>query len=673
MNTFRLHRLTLAVAAALPLIAVAAEPVGAYTLDEIVVTAPRMSQPLTIVTDPKKPQQPVPANDGASYLKNIPGFAVTRKGGTDGDPVLRGLAGSRLNILLDGMDFHGGCGMRMDPPTAYVFPETYDQVTVIKGPQTVAYGNGNSAGVVLFDRDRNAVEPGNRVSGSVMGGSWGRADVMVHGKSVTDKASFEATLTHAESGDYADGAGVKVHSAYERQSVSVQAGYRPDSNVYAGIDYTVSKAEAAYADRGMDGVKFDRDSVGLTLERRNVSPLLGKVSARVYHTYIDHVMDNYSFRPLVDGIDGGTEITDADKAVSNPDRDTSGARVSADLNVAAQTTLKLGADWRDDAHTLRTTTNYLNLARVKDYASTMTGVFGELTHTLANDRRVIAGLRHDAWDAERFIPGVSAATATQNLMAGFARYEQDLTGQPATVFVGMGHNERPMDYWEAVNKIGLSATSNLNPEKTDQLDAGLLWKTDTIKGSLSAYYAKVGDYILTRTNGTAWCANLNGCAENVDATRYGAEADLAYKLNNQMTVRGSLAYVHADNDTHNTALAQTPPLEGRVGLDYKAGAWSYGGVVRAVARQDRVHVGYGTIVGQDQGVTAGFATLALNASYKPNKKTLVSVGVDNVFDKTYFEHISRADAAVTGYTTDTTTRLNEPGRFLWLKATLATD
>jgi iron complex outermembrane recepter protein len=673
MNTFRLHRLTLAVAAALPLIAVAAEPVGAYTLDEIVVTAPRMSQPLTIVTDPKKPQQPVPANDGASYLKNIPGFAVTRKGGTDGDPVLRGLAGSRLNILLDGMDFHGGCGMRMDPPTAYVFPETYDQVTVIKGPQTVAYGNGNSAGVVLFDRDRNAVEPGNRVSGSVMGGSWGRADVMVHGKSVTDKASFEATLTHAESGDYADGAGVKVHSAYERQSVSVQAGYRPDSNVYAGIDYTVSKAEAAYADRGMDGVKFDRDSVGLTLERRNVSPLLGKVSARVYHTYIDHVMDNYSFRPLVDGIDGGTEITDADKAVSNPDRDTSGARVSADLNVAAQTTLKLGADWRDDAHTLRTTTNYLNLARDKDYASTMTGVFGELTHTLANDRRVIAGLRHDAWDAERFIAGVSAATATQNLMAGFARYEQDLTGQPATVFVGMGHNERPMDYWEAVNKIGLSATSNLNPEKTDQLDAGLLWKTDTIKGSLSAYYAKVGDYILTRTNGTAWCANLNGCAENVDATRYGAEADLAYKLNNQMTVRGSLAYVHADNDTHNTALAQTPPLEGRVGLDYKAGAWSYGGVVRAVASQDRVHVGYGTIVGQDQGATAGFATLALNASYKPNKKSLVSVGVDNVFDKTYFEHISRADAAVTGYTTDTTTRLNEPGRFLWLKATLATD
>lgn len=72
------------------------------SLDEVVVTAPQSTQPLTVKTDPKKPRQPVPAHDGADYLKTIPGFSVIRKGGTDGDPVLRGMAGSRLNILLDG-------------------------------------------------------------------------------------------------------------------------------------------------------------------------------------------------------------------------------------------------------------------------------------------------------------------------------------------------------------------------------------------------------------------------------------------------------------------------------------------------------------------------------------------------------------------------------------------
>lgn len=68
-------------------------------LDEIVVTASKMQEPLKVETNPKAPRQPIPAHDGADYLKTIPGFSVIRKGGTDGDPMLRGMGGSRLNIL----------------------------------------------------------------------------------------------------------------------------------------------------------------------------------------------------------------------------------------------------------------------------------------------------------------------------------------------------------------------------------------------------------------------------------------------------------------------------------------------------------------------------------------------------------------------------------------------
>lgn len=113
---------------------------AATQLEPMVVTAPPMSGVLTVTTDPKAPRQPIPAHDGADLLKNIPGFSVIRKGGTDGDPVFRGMAASRLGVLLDGEMILGGCGMRMDPPTAYVFPEAYDEVTVLKGPQTVKYG-----------------------------------------------------------------------------------------------------------------------------------------------------------------------------------------------------------------------------------------------------------------------------------------------------------------------------------------------------------------------------------------------------------------------------------------------------------------------------------------------------------------------------------------------------
>ena len=74
----------------------------AATLGQVVVTAPAMDAPLTVTTDPRAPRQPVPAHDGADYLKNIPGFSVIRKGGTDGDPVFRGMAASRRPKLSRG-------------------------------------------------------------------------------------------------------------------------------------------------------------------------------------------------------------------------------------------------------------------------------------------------------------------------------------------------------------------------------------------------------------------------------------------------------------------------------------------------------------------------------------------------------------------------------------------
>src|SRR3990167_1758184 len=71
-------------------------------LPPLVVTWVVQSSPVTVVTDPKQPRQPVPAADGADYLKTIPGFNAIRSGGTNGDPLFRGLFGSRLKILSVG-------------------------------------------------------------------------------------------------------------------------------------------------------------------------------------------------------------------------------------------------------------------------------------------------------------------------------------------------------------------------------------------------------------------------------------------------------------------------------------------------------------------------------------------------------------------------------------------
>ena len=56
---------------------------------------------------------------------------------------------------------------------------------------------------------------------------------------------------------------------------------------------------------------------------------------------------------------------------------------------------------------------------------------------------------------------------------------------------------------------------------------------------------------------------------------------------------------------------------------------------------------------------------SLHAGYQASDTLLVTAGVDNLFDVTYAEHISRSGANIAGY--EQTERVNEPGRTLWLK------
>ncbi|HET7832474.1 MAG TPA: TonB-dependent copper receptor [Gallionella sp.] len=686
----KLKRITLCVALACAPAANAAEE----TLPEVVVTAPAMEQPLVVTTDPRKPRQPIPAHDGADYLKTIPGFNVIRKGGTDGDPVFRGMAGSRLNILLDGQTILGGCGGRMDPPTAYVFPSAYDKITVLKGPQTVLYGPGNSAGTVLFERSfKRADQAVTNVEGALTLGSFGRNDEMLEVRTGTTQAYARGTATRSDANDYRDGNGTAVHSAYRRWSANGVMGFTPNESTRVEFSVAQSDGKAAYADRSVDGSKFARDNVGLKMDWNNIGhALLARVEAQIFRNYIDHVMDTYSMRT------GGTAPSNM-MSTMNPDRTTTGGRVIGTMNVSDTTQLKLGLDAQTNVHTGRTGAApgfmgaYDLKARVEDANFQNQGLFGEMTHAYAEESRVVGGLRVDWWRAQDKRATVDMmgmiANPTQNqtrsdtLTSGFVRYEKDVMGNAGTVYAGLGHTERFPDYWELISKETATTRSSFNtkPEKTSQLDAGMTYKAGAVSASLSGFYNKVRDYILVEqgcknmmgmltglTNVCGAGLTLTSMTRNINATTWGGEATAAWQFAPQWKLDGALAYVRGTNDTDRTALAQLSPLEGRIGTTYDNGIWTVGSLVRLVAAQNRFVANQGNIVGTDISRTGGFGVLSLNGAYRINKNAQVSAGVDNLLDKTYAEHISRAGAMVAGFAQ--TTRVNETGRNLWVKANL---
>ncbi|RQQ52872.1 TonB-dependent copper receptor [Burkholderia stagnalis] len=655
----------------------AAAPAGvAEMLPPVEVVASPLTTPLVVVTDPKKPRQPLPASDGADYLKTIPGFTSIRSGGTNGDPVLRGMFGSRLNILANGMPTLGACPGRMDAPTSYIAPESYDKVTVVKGPQTVLYGPGASAGTVLFERVTPRFDkPGMRFDGSVVGGSFGRNDQNLDVTAGTPDVYGRVTANHAHSDDYKDGNGRTVPSQWDKWNADAALGWTPDDHTRVELTAGGGDGYARYAGRGMDGAHFRRETFGLSFDKRHIGDVLERIEARVYYNEADHVMDNYTLRQP----DPTSSMPM--RMASEVRRRTFGARAAATFRFGSDFKLVTGVDAQSNRLDSRGAMGRQNYGdQPWDAQATMwnAGAFGELTWYASDASRVIGGARVDYASARDKRPTTGGMMSKPNptfddtrsrvLPSGFVRYERDLAALPVTWYAGIGHTERYPDYWELFSaKRGpdgaVNAFSAVQPEKTTQLDIGAQYCGDKLDAWVSGYAGYVQDYILF--NYAAGKMGMTTQSTNVNAQIMGGEAGLAWRPVAPLRVETSLAYAWGRNATSGDPLPQMPPLEARFGLEYTRGAWSAGGLWRVVAPQHRYALNQGNVVGKDFGSSAGFGVLSLHAQYNVSKTVQVSVGVDNVLDKAYTEHLNLAGNAGFGY--PARTPVNEPGRTAWVR------
>jgi iron complex outermembrane receptor protein len=574
-------------------------------LSEVVITASRMRDPLRIEAAARAPRQPLPAHDGADYLKTVPGFAVIRKGGADGDPVFRGMAASRVGVQVDGEQALGGCGMRMDPPTAYVFPEAYDRIVIIKGPQTVRQGPGVSAASVSFERDPETwLDGGWRGRGSLLAAAFGRRDAVADLRAGNARFNGELTGTFAESDDYADGAGSVVHSSYRRWSINGVFGWTPNDDTRIELTGIASDGEAAYADRGMDGVAFARDNIGLRFERRAVAPWLDRLEAQAFFNHVDHVMDNFTLRdflptPMMPG-----------RSVSNPDHETTGIRIEGALRFGASVTGSVGVERLANVHRLRSTMNeamrpYRSLPMTEDARFRSDSVYGEATWAASSSSRWVGGARFDRWfarDARRSLnigmmtlPNPTAgAERDTTLTSGFLRHERDLSGRRWTAYAGTGYVERFPDYWELV-AAGRESTGTLSafrtrPERTLQADVGLVHRGERVEWSMSLFANRIDDFILIQS-GYAKGMRSASVVRNVDARSWGGELDAKLDLGSGWHLTGTVAHTYGENRSDALPLAQIAPLEGRVGVEYQREAWGGGALLRLVDAQDRFAVG----------------------------------------------------------------------------------
>jgi iron complex outermembrane receptor protein len=607
-----------------------------YTLDTLLVTAIKPSSSLVWVTNPKLPRQPVPASDGADYLKTIPGFSAIRNGGTNGDPVLRGMFGSRLNVHSNDGIMIGACPSRMDNSLSYIAPETYDRLTIIKGPQTVQWGPGASAGTVRFERDTPHFEQATlQGQASALVGSHNRNDQVLDLTAGNTLGYIRATGNRSEADDYEDGDGATVASRWRKWNSDVAVGWTPDADTVLEVSAGTGDALARYAARSMDGSQFRRTSYGARFEKTNLPGAWQSVKASVYYNNADHVMDNYSLRtPKMMAM------------VSNLDRRTTGGRMAVDWRWS-DVLVVAGIDAQDSRHRHRggnVRGGHLGKPWTEDARMRNLGAFSELTLGADTASRWISGLRIDRAEAEdkRATSISRGQTRKEDLGSGFLRYEHDM-GADLTWYAGIGRSSRMPDYWELfvsdpTSGVG-SAFSSIDPERTTQLDIGMQYRGARIDAWVSAYAGYIEDYILFNYTTNAQNSTTKRVG-NIDAGIAGSEAGVEWRPADGWKLGGTLAYAWGENRSDGGALPQMPPLESKFSVDWQGQRWSAGALLRAVSQQSRVAAGMGNVVGRDLGPSAGFATLALSAGYRFADSLRATAGIDNVFDRTYSEHLN---------------------------------
>jgi iron complex outermembrane receptor protein len=208
----------------------------------------------------------------------------------------------------------------------------------------------------------------------------------------------------------------------------------------------------------------------------------------------------------------------------------------------------------------------------------------------------------------------------------------------------------------------------LPKERLLQFDVNATDDYEQFRGRAGFFYGWLFDYVTYEANeiDDPSGARLLRAISTGQAALTGFEAYGEYDWLPWLTPFGSVRYVHGQDLVIDQPLPQISPLESTVGLrleDLEASRpWGLEGGARMVARQTRfasVRAMYtgGAVIPVEEP-TPGFSTFYVRGYYRPRPGLNLIGGVENLFDRTYIEHLDLRLPAGQGFEA---TRVLAPG------------
>jgi hemoglobin/transferrin/lactoferrin receptor protein len=546
-------------------------------------------------------------------LQLLPGVDNSKDSPWEQRPVLRGLSGQRVLVLMDGSPMNSARGN--GPHPSLVDAGQVDRVEVVRGPSSVAYGSDALGGAInIITRQAPFADGGMSLAGSAtLGGSSvdrqrnGYLELMPRfgkfaaflssgGRRAEDFESPKGKVPNSGFTDY----NALFNLRYDfSDRLALKGGYQ----VYRGNDIGIPGLSFVMPGASQDFAfsYYDRDAAHLTLERAYRSSWLESAKVKTYYQresrnfFSDQVVANAMYPSF--GIFGGPSVTSSDHVVTDQDRifdlDTYGAqiqatsprmrwaRVSAGLDAARDQTNGDNVRRRTFHYVSSTGTDSSAATSVRTTASVPDGAFDNLAGfaqsewylhpqwTLSTGARLThyryrtkAGLSAPASGAPGSQPfNFDPKSLDKDALSGSAGLvyapmpDLHLTANVANGF--RQPNAQDL-YFEGPASVGyVMGNPDLAPERSVSYDLGLRWGPGNLGFSGNLFYSTYKDLIDAISVPPPPQANGQPTYQYVNISQaviWGGEAEAEWRFHPQWQVRGAVS--GAVGDITNAAAIQ---------------------------------------------------------------------------------------------------------------------
>ena len=640
------------------------------------------------------------ARDIGDFLRLSNNIGGIRKGGAALDPVVRGLKYSRLNVQINnGLKIEGGCPNRMDPATAHVEIEDLESIEVFKGPYALKYGP-SFGGVInlktkLPKKSDSAYFRINALKGYESNWNGNKEHIDYSGG---NKFIFLNVFGgRKDYGNYKDGNGNEVKSEFTKYNYGGQLGFIPFKKHTIILNYEESKGrDVSFPTLPMDERTDDTRLVSVDYNASELSDIFNSISVKLYKSDVKHEMDNKN-RPFSDTVVAVSTI----KAINQ------GVRIETGLNLK-NAGLTTGIDYENiykDGERVKSmimqpglpvkTEILWNNALINNF-----GLFAEYSHNF-NSVELIGAARIDFNQAEsdeivirHSSQGEIYRYSTDSIKSDFVNFSFSLGltkhfNNNLSMSLSLGRGVRSPDMIErfitllpiGYDKYDYLGDPQLKPEANNEADLTIKYTgNDYGLMQFNIFYSLINNYITGKLVPPSVQKPLSKDVLGVkqfynagNAKMYGLEFSYALPSKYRLGLNVSASYtagtidkttiyiknsngdIIGDEELINDRMSEIPPFELTAVVKYKflKNKLIPKFTFRIVDAQ--IHVSES----QFEKTTPGFYVANISVFYRMNKYFSVSGGINNIFDKAYYEHLNRN---IIG----SNTNLYEPGRVFFI-------